>query len=279
MPHQHVGLLSGEEIKSEGLIIGGTDALFRASTYDLSIGDIVPGGKRSQPTTATGEYRLRPGGMVRVVAKESLKLSSVITGHALPRNTLCTRGVLAINIGIVDPGFEGPISSPLINFGDADYLLKPGEPFLRLSFHRCPKSSKADEAQAWNRDQYVEEARKQTLAYLGTHFLNLDETAKKASEGAFGKFRNALVIWAAVAAVGLALMTILVPLGASYTDHYLSDRVQWQAQMEKTLEDKVETRSDAQIKRLTDEVAKLQNELDKARESGHPVAVPRKGGQ
>lgn len=276
MSHQHVGLLSGEEIKSEGLISGGTDALFRASTYDLSIGEIIPGGKHSQPITGNGEYRLRPGGMVRVVAKESLKLPGVITGHALPRNTLCTRGVLAINIGIVDPGFEGPISSTLINFGDADYVLRPGEAFLRVSFHRCPKSPKAYVAQAWNREAYVEESRKQVLAYLGTHFLNLDETVKKASERAFGNFRAALVIWAAVAAVGLALMTILVPLGASYTDHYLSDRSQWQAQMEKTLEEKVEARNNARLAELADEVKKLQGEVDRAKESPRPATVPPK---
>ncbi len=265
MPNQDLGLLSGEEIKREGLIIDGTDALFRASTYDLSIGEIIPGGKHSQPMTAAGEYRLRPGGMVRVIARESLKLPDGFTGHALPRNTLCTRGVLAINIGIVDPGFEGPISSTLINFGDADYVLKPGEAFLRLSFHRCPKSPKADDAQAWNREEYSEEARKQVLAYLGTHFLNIDETAKKASEVAFGKFKGALVIWATVAAVVLGLITVLVPLGASYTDHYLSGRLEWQAQEEKAVEERVEARNDAQMKRLVDEVAQLHSEINNAK--------------
>jgi dUTPase len=279
MPHQHLGLLSGEEIKSEGLIIGGTDALFRASTYDLSIGEIIPGGKHPEPMTASGDYRLRPGGIVRVVARESLKVSGGFTGHALPRNTLCTRGVLAINIGIVDPGFEGPISSALVNFGDADYILKPGEPFLRVSFHRCLKSPKADDAQAWNREEYLEEARKQALAYLGKDFLDLDETIRKASEGAFGNFRSALALWVGIAAVGLALITVLVPLGASYTDRYLSDRLKWQAKTERALEEKVEARNDAEMKRLIDEVAQLRSEVNKANESARPPAVPRRGGQ
>lgn len=257
----------------------GTDSRYRASTYDLSIGEIIPGGKRLKTTAADGTYQLCPGGMVKVIARETLKLPAGFTAHALPRNTLCTRGVLAINIGIVDPGFEGPISSILINFGDADYPIRPGEAFLRLSFHRCQKSPKAIDAQSWVRHAYVEEARSQVLAYLGTHFLNLDETAKKASEGAFGKFRTALVVWAGVAAVGLALMTVLVPLGAAYTDHYLSDRVQWEARTQKVLEEKIAVRDDAQMKLLVDEVEQLKSEMRKMKTPAQTPTGSRKGGQ
>jgi hypothetical protein len=107
MPNQNLSLLSGDEIRDAGLIVDGSDAMYRASTYDLSIGDIIPGGREPAPLPPSGEFRLAPGGMIRVVARESLKLPDDVTGHALPRNTLCTRGVLAINIGVVDPGFEG----------------------------------------------------------------------------------------------------------------------------------------------------------------------------
>ena len=55
-----------------------------------------------------------------------MKLPHEITGHALLKNELYRKGVLAINIGVIDPGFEGPLSSILINFGREDFVVKRG---------------------------------------------------------------------------------------------------------------------------------------------------------
>src|ERR1700722_3294664 len=44
MNDRQFSLLSGEEIESDGLIDGGSEELFRASTYDLSVGDIILAG-------------------------------------------------------------------------------------------------------------------------------------------------------------------------------------------------------------------------------------------
>ena len=132
-------LLSGEEIESNKLVIDSIDKnLYRASTYDLSVGEIIPAGSASGGSA----YNLPPGGTVRVVSKEMLKSPDGITGHALLKNELCRHGVLAINIGVVHSGFEGPLSSILINFGKGNFVVKQGDPFLRISFHRCPLSSK-----------------------------------------------------------------------------------------------------------------------------------------
>lgn len=261
MPSKDAGLLSGEEIKSEGLIVDATDAMFRASTYDLTIGDVIPGGKETTAPPSNGEYRLAAGGMIKVVARESLKLPDSITGHALPRNTLCTRGVLAINIGIVDPGFEGPISSTLINFGAADFILKPGPPFLRVSFHRCPESPKAANSEKWVRNKYIDRVREQVLAYSANTFLNLEETVAKAGDRAFGKFKEYLLTVLAVAAAALALITVFVPLGASYVDRYLTDRRQWETETTKQIEQKVSERYADQLKSLNDEVTRLRDDV------------------
>jgi hypothetical protein len=68
--------------------------------------------------------------MVRVVSRESLRLPDTITGHVLLKNELCTKGVLAINIGVVDPGFNGPISSTLINFGRETCSVEKGTHYV-----------------------------------------------------------------------------------------------------------------------------------------------------
>jgi hypothetical protein len=59
MANSSLSLLSGEEIKEQGLVQGSTDDnLFRASTYDLSVGEIIPAGHWS----GGKEYTVPSGG-------------------------------------------------------------------------------------------------------------------------------------------------------------------------------------------------------------------------
>jgi deoxycytidine triphosphate deaminase len=254
MTDQKFGLLCGEEIKASGLVRASEDKFYRAATYDLSVGDIIlDGGKTCEGST----YALKPGGMVRVVSKESLALPDTITGHVLLKNELCTRGVLAINIGVVDPGFEGPISSTLINFGRADFVVEKGTPFLRVSFHHCPQSPRANNAQKYDRETYLKRVKQEVLAYSGPTFLNMDATATEAAKKAFDSFKNALFGWATGLALLIALLAIFAPLGAAIVDKYVTNNEQHEAQMEQVIEKKVEDRYADRLKELSDKVDRL----------------------
>ena len=254
MATQPLNLLSGEEIESLALVENSDNkALYRASTYNLSVGDIIPAG----PEMGGSQYILPPGGTVQVVSKESLKLPDNVTGHALLKNELCRKGVLAINIGVVDPGFHGPISSILINFGRRDFVVRQGAEFLRISFHLCNPSPKAKESQKYARQQYISNVKDGVAAYIAPTFLNVEATAEKAAETAFASFKNALVIWATVAAVLLALLAIFAPLGASIVDKWVVGRDQSELQMEQTIEKKLEERYEDRLKALSDQVEEL----------------------
>ena len=218
-----LSLLSGEEIAAALLVSNDVAVLYRASTYDLTIGDIIPVGSEAEFPAGTRQFSLPSGGTVRVVSAESLNLPKDITGHVLLKNALCAAGVLAINIGVVDPLFEGPISSTLINFGRTEYTVTVGEPFLRVSFHRCPQSAKARPVK-FDRLGYIKQVRTEVKAYSAPTFLNVKQIAAEAAEKAFGSFQQWLLAGAAVAAVVLALATIFAPLGASYVDKFLQQR-------------------------------------------------------
>ena len=264
MANSSLSLLSGEEIKEQGLVQGSTDDnLFRASTYDLSVGEIIPAGHWS----GGKEYTVPSGGTVRVVSKESLRMPTNITGHALLKNELCRKGVLAINIGVIDPGFEGPISSILINFGRGDFIVKQGGPFLRISFQRCPVSSKADKSSKYTREQYISNVRDEVAAYMASTFLNMEETTRKAAEKAFVSFKEGLVVWATLVAVLLGALAIFAPLGASYVEKYLAR--QEQQDLEQKVEKKVGELYDSRLKTLSDEVEKLKSQ-QKAGQAASP---------
>lgn len=249
-----LSLLSGEEIKSLNLVENSSDDnLYRASTYDLSIGEIIPAGSESVGT----EFKLPSGGTVRVVSKELLKLPNDITGHALLKNELCRKGVLAINIGVIDPGFEGPLSSILINFGREDFVVRQGAPFLRISFHRCPVSPKAAKSEKYNREKYISHVRDEVAAYMAPTFLNMEATAGKAAEKAFVSFKEGLVVWATLFAVVLGGLAIFAPLGASYVDKYVTARDQRETELEQKIEKNVEERYEDRLKVLSDQIEQM----------------------
>ena len=239
-------LMSGEEIRNAGLVVDAVESLYHAATYDVSVGDIIAVEETGASTPT--EYKLPPGGTVRVVSRESLQMPLDVTAHALLKNELCRKGILAINIGVVDPGFGGPLSSILVNFGRGDFPVRKGESFLRLSFFRCPQSAKAKKF-GCDRAEYVERVREEVLAFSAPTFLNIEETSKQAADRAFGKFKDSLVLWATLAAVAFTLITILVPLGASYVDRFVSQR------------ERTEQKTQQSIKALSAQIEELRKEI------------------
>jgi len=258
MTQQQFSLLSGEEIQLAGVIHNAQDRLLRASTYDLSVGDIIP---------ADGQvwdgprYSLPPGGMVRVVSKEVLAMPETLTGHVLLKNELCTRGVLAINIGVVDPGFEGPLSSTLINFGRQSCVIEKGTPYLRVSFHRCAPSPRMKRVK-YDRDSYIKRVQQEVQAYSGETFLNIDNLTARAAERAFISFREGLVVWATLVAVIVAVLAIFAPLGASLVDKYLSVT-------ESHVEQKIDAKYEERFKAISEQIGKSQQQGVNS-QGGHP---------
>ncbi len=130
-------MLNRNEIVAEGLIATGFDPKgLRDAGYDLRIETLIGKDEKEQIKLASQSYNLAPQGIAAVVSHEVLKLPANVCAYASVKTSLCREGVLAINIGVIDPGWEGPISSILLNFGKDSYQLKNNQPFLRLTFHR-----------------------------------------------------------------------------------------------------------------------------------------------
>ncbi|MDO6726061.1 hypothetical protein Q4544_03860 [Cognatishimia sp. 1_MG-2023] len=107
------------------------------STYDLTIGQIFPTGSSTDSfdqSQNNGIYILEPRQSVLVLSNEEFQLPSTITGLATLRTTFTKKGLLALNVGIIDPHFNGPISTTLINFSEQKVAIKIGMPFFRVMF-------------------------------------------------------------------------------------------------------------------------------------------------
>ena len=119
-----------------------------AASYDLSVGTAVckkhnrkPFQKKHQTLSIDQEklkqktVTLSPGQMVFVITHEELMLPNNIYGTVYSRNSLSQNGILALNAGHIDPGFNGPITIKLINLRSIDYTFSLGEPIFTIIFN------------------------------------------------------------------------------------------------------------------------------------------------
>lgn len=133
-----VTMIVGQEILDRHLIQGGDTSNLKHSTFDLTIGAIFPMGKiAAKNRTRSGsltEYFLEPREMVWILSKEVFNNPSTVTGIATLRTSFTKDGILALNVGIIDPMFKGPISTALINFSDRPRRISIGDKFFRIIF-------------------------------------------------------------------------------------------------------------------------------------------------
>jgi len=166
---------------------------------------------------------LEPQGMVRVISSEYFRVPDNVVGYALTKNGLSNACVLAINLGIVDPGYHGPISSTLINFGKEAFVITRDTTFLRLTFHWCAADPNKRTFPALSHDQYVARTATEVRRYCSDTFLNLSATAREAGEQAFGRYRNWAIAAATILAAVLAIVAIFAPIAAAVVQKYVDN--------------------------------------------------------
>jgi deoxycytidine triphosphate deaminase len=209
-------MLTKTEIQAKKIVQGAQVKGERATTYDATVGDIIERGK----IISEAQYTLRPRGIVWVVSQEEFHLPAEVTGLATLRTTWTHGGVLALNVGVVDPGWQGPLATAVVNFGNGDFTIKKGDPFLRLLFGEHPAVSPLKVVKK-DRDAYIKDTVGNSKAF-STKFLNtdalIDEVASEILK--FPKWVYALTILGIL----LTLLSIFAPIAYSvWTDRIKSE--------------------------------------------------------
>ena len=147
-----------------------------------------------------------------MVSNERFNLPSNVTGLATLRTTWTHDGILTLNVGIVDPGWNGPLAAAVVNFSSSNFEVRKGETFLRVLFidHKATDASKVlKETKAY--ENYI----KGKSARTPSTFLNIKALATEilgeiyGTSGFSGKLsRIALTI----ALLGTLLARIMQPM-------------------------------------------------------------------
>jgi len=199
-------VLNGEEIKKGKFVSRAIETNFRAASYDLTVGKIVTmDGKEHD------KYTIPPRGMVLIVSEEILDLPNNVVGITTIKNSQSVKGLLAINIGIVDPEWDKPISSAIINFGNSKQRICKGDAFLRMTFQNINIFDKANLTKIENKaddkknqnifESYLDDRSKTAIGNLSETFLTINQIKNEITVGVWKRFLSSVAIVAATLAI------------------------------------------------------------------------------
>jgi len=138
-------------IRDGYVIAQGDEASVRGSSYSCHAARILPGGpgepdKQPGIVDWTGPagppvYRVQPRQLVWVRIREVVRLPSDVCAFWWQTNTLSRKGLMLVNMSMVDAGYEGPLACLFVNFGRQPVDIDPGMTVARLVFHRLDGQS------------------------------------------------------------------------------------------------------------------------------------------
>jgi dUTPase len=183
----------------------------RRSSFELTIGTIYD----HKGNVLTGHFELEPNHMVQVVSAEVFDLPNTVTGHLAFKATLSRKGVWALTTGLVDPGWNGPISTTLVNFANTKLVIQPGDVFMRVSlFEHAPVIVVDAKDKIESTEVYMRGVQDTAINTLKETFLNQEELARKASKDASEKIMEGInskaIVWLSII-VGVFTLITLIP--------------------------------------------------------------------
>lgn len=196
-------LLTQKELKSLDFIScadGSVPKGWRGATYDTRVGEIIT----REGVHDSDTYTLKPRGIVWLLSAEDYKIPQDVTGLTTLRTGWTKKGLLTLTAGIVDPGYEGPLSTAVINFSGKEVNICKGEVFFRTAFMFHQKVEM--EGMKVTREKYRESLIKDSTSFSES-FLTIDTLAPEIAPKILGAPRMALYI--TLTGLGLALFGLL----------------------------------------------------------------------
>lgn len=150
-----MALLSEATIKAymdrDLLVLGGDKAEAVGAAYRFHPHVVIPGGGHkkiyllnpgprppSLPAYAFVQhaYVVEPRSLVWVRMLETVKLPADVCAFWWQTNTLSRKGLMLVNMSLVEPNYEGPLACLFVNFGDRPIRISPAQTVARLVFHQ-----------------------------------------------------------------------------------------------------------------------------------------------
>lgn len=194
----------------------------------LTIGEIV-----THKGVAVESLMLEPQGIAHLVSKECVHLPETVCGLAHVLTGMCNKGLLTLGIGVIDPGWENRLSTPVLNFSSERRLLQVGDQFIRITFHRiCAEPGVIISGKDKNvaggggnkgEEDYKREVRARAVGNFGKNFLNIKQLVGQASKKEGARLKETMLKYLPIGAFSLAFFALLVTVGIATVVRFASD--------------------------------------------------------
>ncbi len=174
-------ITEGNPPKNDSLLKNTSDKSLKGGCYYLRIHSIIPAGNEAKiydPKEPKVSYVLEPGGMAWVISEEEFTIKETsITALVTLRSSFTKKGMLALDVGLVDANFFGPIGTLVINFSTAWIRLDQGEEFFRVMFfeHDAATGDHVPPTVEKTHQEYVQDILKTKIGQFSSTFLQTKE--------------------------------------------------------------------------------------------------------
>ncbi len=199
-------ILTRDEIKKEKIVVGATATGERATTYDATVGKIIT--KKGE--CRDNSYALSQRGIAWVISNEIFSFPENRTGLATLRTTWTNRGILTLTLGIIDPGYTGPLATAVVNFGRHEFIINKNDKFFRVLVLGHQKAETRSDFESF--DEYTRKVLGQTTNFSET-FLSIDTLAPEILRSLFSMPR--WVVYLSIIAIFFGFFSATLPIGYS----------------------------------------------------------------
>lgn len=227
-------ILTADEIVDRGIVAPPTDDRKRGTTYDATIGDIIVDGAQFDGQ----KYDLPPRGLVWVVSAESFKMPNNITGLATLRTSWTHDGILALNVGVIDPNYHGPLATCLVNFSNNNFPIEINDTFFRvIFFENRPSDREGEKIDRKNyRSRILDKAKKTPPTFMNISAISRDVLEQIFTFPKLVNWLAALGILVATVSFLVAIIAVTVPVAYSVNSDFVSMKMEIQ-QLKTQVED------------------------------------------
>ncbi len=200
-------------IRSEGLVSPFRREAFRGSVHELLVGKVVdPRGttfslfEDAGAGAATDVFELKPREVVTIVSREIVRCPDDMTLLISLTRGLTDGGVLALDGGIVDPGYEGPLSVTVINLSASSRALSLKDSFGRVAFFGHDKV-REPAGETFDHAEFVSHVKRRMLERSPAVYVDYDLLRKEAADAARAEVQRRFPTF--VAGLGVFIASIV----------------------------------------------------------------------
>jgi len=128
-----------EYIGSGDLVPGGNKKWAEECSYSFRPGRGFMAGEDGEPVefqtpTGAASITVHPGKMVWIRTSDKVRIPEAIVGFWWQTNTLSRKGLMLVNMSMVEPGYEGDLACLFVNFGNGKVIIERDTVVAKMVF-------------------------------------------------------------------------------------------------------------------------------------------------